>query len=492
MKEIVRTIVWISLIAGGFLAVIIAVVTAQPRVAVAVGIGSVGTWIAWGFVSSYYFGIRRHIVEHLGPGWKLGVVVKHPVRTAERVNVQAALDYLLERDGDAGPFGLGSAPATDDEGANMGYVGQQDLIQLLDGNPEPVPISWEQIATSEERKQRCAANALYLLNVNDQPSAVLVQSRARLASKRAMMHILARDQAAADLTLEQLLRVARERSIYRGRIISIQRHDSRNSDFSVQFHDIAPVPRESIILPEEVLATIERNVVGFFRHADALKAAGQGARHGALLHGPPGTGKTLVTRYLAQASQVTVLFLTGKQYAYLKPTCQLAKLLAPSLVVLEDVDLIATERRKNRHRPLLHELMDEMDGLGATADIVFLLTTNRPESLEEALASRPGRVDQAICFPLPDLECRRRLFAQFSKGLEVTGMDLGPLLERTEGASPAFIKELFRRAALMAIERGAKGDPLPLVEDDFEVALRELLEAGGELTRSFLGFPSRR
>src|SRR5262249_19761939 len=145
-------------------------------------------------------------------------------------------------------------------GVNVGYVSQQDLIQLLDGNPGPVPISWEQIATSEERKQRCAANALYLLNVNDQPTVVLVQSRARLASKRAMMHILARDQAAADLTLEQLLRVARERSIYRGRIISIQRHDSRNSDFSVQFHDIAPVPRESIILPEEVLATIERNV----------------------------------------------------------------------------------------------------------------------------------------------------------------------------------------------------------------------------------------
>jgi cell division protease FtsH len=74
----------------------------------------------------------------------------------------------------------------------------------------------------------------------------------------------------------------------------------------------------------------------------------------------------------------------------------------------------------------------------------------------------------------------------------VSAVDLGPLLERTEGASPAFLKELFRRASLMAIERGAKGDPLPLAPADFEVALRELLEAGGELTRSFLGFPSRR
>jgi ATP-dependent 26S proteasome regulatory subunit len=135
--------------------------------------------------------------------------------------------------------------------------------------------------------------------------------------------------------------------------------------------------------------------------------------------------------------------------------------------------------------------MDEMDGLGTDADVVFLLTTNRPQALEAALASRPGRVDQAIFFPLPDLECRQRLFQQFGQGLEVGSIDMGPLLARTAGSSPAFLKELFRRAALLAIERGAKGTPLPLLLEDFEEALHELLQSGGELTRSFLGFPVR-
>ena len=45
----------------------------------------------------------------------------------------------------------------------------------------------------------------------------------------------------------------------------------------------------------------------------------------------------------------------------------------------------------NTYRPLLHELLDEMDGLGAGIDVVFLLTTNRPDLLESALAARPGR-----------------------------------------------------------------------------------------------------
>ena len=43
-----------------------------------------------------------------------------------------------------------------------------------------------------------------------------------------------------------------------------------------------------------------------------------------------------------------------------------------------------------------------MDGLGTKADVIFLLTTNRPEALEPALSARPGRIDQAIEFPLPD------------------------------------------------------------------------------------------
>src|SRR5262249_4802684 len=173
-----------------------------------------------------------------------------------------------------------------------------------------------------------------------------------------------------------------------------------------------------------------------------------------------------------------VLVLTGRQYAFLGPTCRLAKLLAPSLVILEDVDLIGRDRRRNPHAPLLQELMDEMDGLGAGSAVLFLLTTNRPQVLESALAGRPGRVDQAVYFPLPDLECRRRLFHQFSRGLDVRAVALEDLLPQTEGASPAFIQELFRRAALMGVERGAQGEPLPLCQAQFDPAPRELVARG--------------
>src|SRR5438034_5660446 len=95
----------------------------------------------------------------------------------------------------------------------------------------------------------------------------------------------------------------------------------------------------------------------------------------------------------------------------------------------------------------LNKLLNEMDGLREDADVFFLLTTNRPDQLEPALASRPGRIDQAIEFPLPDEEGRTKLVRLYSRGLEVPAAVLEVIVRRTNGASPAFVKELIRRSA---------------------------------------------
>ncbi len=78
--------------------------------------------------------------------------------------------------------------------------------------------------------------------------------------------------------------------------------------------------------------------------------------------------------------------------------------------MVEDVDLIAEERgHYPGQNPMLFELLNEMDGLGSDIDVTFLLTTNRADLLEEALAARPGRVDHAAELPVPDEAARARL-----------------------------------------------------------------------------------
>jgi ATP-dependent 26S proteasome regulatory subunit len=96
---------------------------------------------------------------------------------------------------------------------------------------------------------------------------------------------------------------------------------------------------------------------------------------------------------------------------------------------------------------LLNKLLNEMDGLKQDADILFVLTTNRPEQLESALAGRPGRIDQAIEVPVPNDVGRQKLVQLYGKGLPLGETIVSVAAERTEGVSAAFIKELMRRGA---------------------------------------------
>src|SRR4029079_2655231 len=151
----------------------------------------------------------------------------------------------------------------------------------------------------------------------------------------------------------------------------------------------------------------------------------------------PGTGKTLSAMYLvAQMPGRTVLLLTGESVGPIETVCKRAPTLAPATVILEDVDLIGTERQHQSvgANALLFELLNQMDGLADDTDLLFVLTTNRPDILEPALAARPGRIDQAILVPPPDADCRRRLLELYGQGLSSEGIDWKGVVERTAGA----------------------------------------------------------
>jgi ATP-dependent 26S proteasome regulatory subunit len=156
-------------------------------------------------------------------------------------------------------------------------------------------------------------------------------------------------------------------------------------------------------------------------------------------------------------------------------------------MVIEDVDLIARERTRMHgagEELLLNKLLNEMDGLREDAEVLFILTTNRPDQIEPALASRPGRIDQAIEFPLPDEEGREKLSKLYSRGLKVSDDLTGLIVSRTKGVSAAFIKELMRRCAQFQIEISQSA---VLCQPAVDAALEEMLFAGGALNRRLLG-----
>jgi len=340
---------------------------------------------------------------------------------------------------------------------------------------------------------KCLHNGLWLCQADSLRYAVVLSADREYAREAGTRIEIAVPTGAAggDLVgrcfaeLEQAVNTARS---YRGKILSLDADANyRGHAKGITVHKLPPVRREDVVLPPATLRLLDRNVLNFVGSREQLRRLGQSTRKGILLYGPPGTGKTHTIRYLAShLSGHTTLIITAAQVTLLSQYMNLARLLQPAMVVIEDVDLIARDRRAMGpcEESMLNELLNQMDGLKEDADILFVLTTNRPEDLEGALASRPGRVDQAIEVPLPDEIGRQKLVELYGKGLPLGETVVSEAVQRTNGVSAAFIKELMRRIAQTSIARDGGST---VASGDVGEALDDMLFAGGRLNVKLLG-----
>jgi hypothetical protein len=431
------------------------------------------------------------LADHLGADPRGLPILAEQISIVEHPNVQAAVDAWISGDGRSAELvgisaeqkrylGLGFAELMTPVGGGL----------MGDRTPRPGPVDYVNVPVARDRVRACVQHGLYLLRDGEVPLAALLRGPSEHGGMpQIQVEVMAVDPEAATRFLAEVREGMVLHNVYRGQLLAL---GNPHGPFGaggpmVEFPAIPEIERDEVILPEGVLERIERHTVRFTEHAQKLLAAGRHLKRGLLLHGPPGTGKTLTAMYLVgRMPGRTTLVLSGNSYGLISPTCELARNLQPSMIILEDVDLVAEERGMAAlgENPLLFELLNEMDGLAEDADVIFALTTNRPDLLEPALAARPGRVDQATEIPLPDAECRRRLISLYGEGLDLRLEAVDEVVARTEDTSASFIKELLRRATLFAAEE--EGD---LVVTDRHVgeALDELLVAGGTLTMRLLG-----
>jgi DNA polymerase III delta prime subunit len=291
----------------------------------------------------------------------------------------------------------------------------------------------------------------------------------------------------AQRVLAELDQLRADLNVYRGHLLDVSLDPM--GGVVLTFTGPPGITRDDVVLPAAVLARVERHALGVAGHRDALLATGQHLKRGLLLYGPPGTGKTHTMRYLmGQMTGYTRLVLTGRSLVAVGAVTDLARALLPAVVVLEDVDLVAEERSLGpASSPVLFDLLDAMDGAAPDADLLFLLTTNRADLLEPALAARPGRVDVAVEIALPDAPARERLLTLYGQNvpLALTEEDVNLAVERTDGTTASFLKELIRRSVLEALH----DDPALTAVTGAHLAraLDDLLDAAQAVTRTLLG-----
>ncbi|NUR29714.1 MAG: 26S protease regulatory subunit [Catenulispora sp.] len=458
-------------------------------------------------------GVPETLAAHLGPDAGLLPVTSTTWPPFEHVNVQGAVDTWLARHG--APYRLVGLT-----GFRHRSFGLSDLFQAdtsMHMGIGGVPMT-DQPSGPGEQTRACVQCGLYLIEgvaapddgdqTDDPKPAMALLLRGlehRGPQSDVSVEIACTDRAVARAAIAEFRRLAVEQSVYRGHVLEFGNDMFGPHQSLLSFRERPTMQREELILPPGMLEGIEGQILGVNKHRATLLAHGQHLKRGVLLFGPPGTGKTHTVRYLmSRLPETTVVVLTGNALGMIKQACEIARALEPALVVVEDVDLIAQDRSMGPHsNPLLFQMLNEMDGLDGDADVTFVLTTNRVDVLEPALAMRPGRVDHAVEVPLPDAGGRRRLLELYRGGLDLDLSGADELIERMEGVTASFIKELIRRAALIAAEEraasdsgsssddAAPGERLTVSAVHLDAALYILAGSRHQLTRRLLGAPDQ-
>ena len=337
---------------------------------------------------------------------------------------------------------------------------------------------------------------------SDMPdSCFVVRLKFEEYQQNAKLEVACQDTESGKRMLERIVEDSRRNSIYRNHVLQLA-YEAGSKDeygdiekperFQITFSSAEPVTDEDIVLADEHLSVLQRNVIDLHTRREILSANGVPARRGILLHGPPGTGKTFACRYLChKLPGATRLFVTGTALLNVGAIFSFARLLQPTIVFFEDVDLIFASREINLYSTALGDLLDQMDGLRSHENISVVFTTNSIDRLEAAIKDRPGRISQCVYMGAPGPEQRRRFLKHQLRKHDAGEIDIEHLVGLSDGATQAFLKEWVHRAVQIACERLDSPDQKAALRDgDFSAAMNEMkrfIEGSG----SIIGFVSR-
>lgn len=243
---------------------------------------------------------------------------------------------------------------------------------------------------------------------------------------------------------------------------------------------------------DEAIADLQE-VIEYLKEPERFVTLGGRTPRGVLLVGPPGTGKTLLAKATAGEAHVPFFETSGSEFvemfvgvgaARVRDLFEQARKAAPAIIFIDEIDAIGQSRggvtkfgANDEREQTLNQLLAEIDGFktDASAPVILMAATNRPEVLDPALM-RAGRFDRQITIGNPDLVGRIQILKIHSRLVKLApNFDLDRAARITAGFSGADLANAVNEAALVAARRNAQAVEF----SDFEAAVERVV-AGSE------------
>lgn len=224
---------------------------------------------------------------------------------------------------------------------------------------------------------------------------------------------------------------------------------------------------------DDVKEDIRLKMLYPFRHPELAERFGIKPGGGILLFGPPGTGKTMLAR--ATAGELDAVFYTvsaadllskwvGEAEQNVKALFDAASAEKRAVIFIDEIEALIPARREEGGSGVMQrvvpQILQGMEGFNkkTVQPLLFMGATNVPWQLDPAVL-RPGRFDEKVYIPLPDLPARRKILEiHLANRPLAEDIDLDRLADRLTGYSGADIRYIADRSATIPfLESVAKG-----------------------------------
>ncbi|EPY20836.1 peroxin-1 [Strigomonas culicis] len=211
-------------------------------------------------------------------------------------------------------------------------------------------------------------------------------------------------------------------------------------------------------------------------------------RSGLLLYGPSGCGKTFVVESIVNAQNLNCIVVNGPEVfgkyigqseQKIRDIFERAQAAAPCVIFFDEFESVAPQRGADNSGVtdrVVNQLLCYMDGVEGRKDVYVVAASSRPDLIDAALL-RPGRLDKAVCCPVPTERDRAAILRFLLDNVEadVTEADVAQIAAQTDQWTPADLSAVVATANTLVSQRIV--EELTRAARDHETAASEASEA---------------